>query len=328
MTSISLLLRRFSFYLLPSFSLRAFSSAVEVLSLANEVIGRPVYEWRVISSDGHPVASSSRLAVNADLALRNKGGNTYVCPQSTVVVCGGWTLPAPHISLDAWLRDCRSRRASIVGIGSGSVVLARAGLAEGRRCAIHWEQFPAFLERFPSVAATQTLFEEDGLLLTCSGGDAPFDMFLGLVERQHGAAVAKMVSQKAIARRTRSAGERQRIPLHSRVPLNNKLVIKIIEKMEETLDRPLRIPTLFTSVGLSRRQVERLFLRELGRSPGRYYLDLRLERACLLLLNSRLSVLEVSIACGFKSASHFSKVYREAFGRKPNETRLLSRERS
>ncbi|WP_246093997.1 MULTISPECIES: GlxA family transcriptional regulator [Mesorhizobium] len=318
--------RTFSFYLLPTFSLQAFSSAVEVLRLANEVVGRNVYDWQVISSDGQPVVSSSRLVVNADIALRfERERNQRPNPTSAAIVCGGSTFPGSNLQLDAWLRECRNRRTSLVGIGSGSIVLARAGLAEGRRCAIHWEQFPLFLERFPTVAATQTAFEQDGDLSTCSGGDAPFDMFLRFVERDHGAVVVNRICGKAIACRTRSAGERQRLPFHSRVRLNHKAVIKVIDQMEANVDNPMQVDALVASTGMSRRQIERLFASELGRSPSRYYLALRLERAHLLLISSRLSVLEIAIACGFATASHFTKVYREAYGSNPNQTRLLSR---
>lgn len=318
--------RTFSFFLLPTFSLQAFSSAVEVLRLANEVIGRNVYNWQVISIDGQPVVSSSRLVVNADIALRFERERSQKSSRtSAAIVCGGNTFPVPNLELDAWLRECRNRRTSLVGIASGSMVLARAGLAEGRRCAIHWEQFPLFLERFPTVAATQTTYEQDGDLYTCPGGNTPFDMFMRFVERDHGAVVVNHICEKAIAGRTRSSGDRQRLPFHSRVRLNHKAVIKVVDQMEANVDNPMRVEALVAPTGMSRRQVERLFASELGRSPSRYYLELRLERAHLLLIGSRLSVLEIALACGFASASHFTKVYREAYACNPNQTRLLSR---
>ena len=228
--------RTFSFFLLPTFSLQAFSSAVEVLRLANEVIGRNVYNWQVISIDGQPVVSSSRLVVNADIALRFERERSQKSSRtSAAIVCGGNTFPVPNLELDAWLRECRNRRTSLVGIASGSMVLARAGLAEGRRCAIHWEQFPLFLERFPTVAATQTTYEQDGDLYTCPGGNTPFDMFMRFVERDHGAVVVNHICEKAIAGRTRSSGDRQRLPFHSRVRLNHKAVIKVVDQMEAML---------------------------------------------------------------------------------------------
>ncbi|MES0200889.1 GlxA family transcriptional regulator [Mesorhizobium sp. M0011] len=315
--------RNFYFYLLPAFSLQAFSSAVEALRLANEVLGRDVYSWQVISDDGQPAASSCGLLVCADSSLlieRERARRSISAP--AVVVVGSRNAPSPHKQLDAWLRECRNRRGSLIGIGSGTIVLARAGLAEGRRCAVHWEQFPMFSERFPSVLAAQTTFEQDGHLHTCAGGDAPFDMFLGMVNQHHGTTAVNRICEKAIACRIRAAGDRQRLPRHSRVQLNHQAVIKVIDQMESNLTEPLLLDEIAGSAGLSRRQIERLFRRELGCAPSRYYLDLRLERAHLLLISSRLPVVEIAMACGFVSASHFSKAYREAYGCAPHQSRL------
>ncbi|WP_245435229.1 GlxA family transcriptional regulator [Mesorhizobium sp. WSM3879] len=291
--------------------------------LANEVLGRDVYRWQVISDDGQPASSSCGLSVCADSSLsfeRERIRRLSSAP--AVVIVGGRNTPSPHKQLDAWVRECRNRRGSLVAISSGTVVLARAGLAEGRRCAVHWEQFPTFSERFLDVVATQTAFERDGDLYTCAGGGAPFDMFLEFVDRHHGTIVVNRICEKAIAYRTRSAGDRQRLPLHSRVQLNHQAVIKVIEEMEANLTEPVLLDELVESAGLSRRQIERLFRRELGCSPSRYYLDLRLERAHLLLISSRLPVVEIAMACGFVSASHFSKAYRDAYGCAPHQTRL------
>ncbi|RWD50781.1 MAG: GlxA family transcriptional regulator [Mesorhizobium sp.] len=315
--------RNFSFYLLPAFSLQAFSSAVEALRLANEVLGRDVYSWQVISDDGQPAASSCGLLVCADSSLPFERERTRrLISAPAVVVVGGRNAPGPHKQLDAWLRECRNRRGRVVGISSGTIALARAGLAEGRRCAVHWEQFPIFSERFPGVIATQTAFERDGNLYTCAGGGAPFDMFLDLVDHHHGAIVVNRICEKAIACRIRSAGDRQRLPLHSRVQLNHQAVIKVIEAMEANLTEPLPLDEIVGFAGLSRRQIERLFRRELGCSPSRYYLDLRLEKAHLLLISSRLPIVEIAMACGFVSASHFSKAYRDAYGCAPHQSRL------
>ncbi|WP_192246657.1 GlxA family transcriptional regulator [Mesorhizobium silamurunense] len=313
----------FAFHLLPAFSLQAYSSAVEVLRLANEVIGYDVYRWQVISDDGQPVVSNCGLSVCVDAELafereRSRGSNSL----SVVVVGGGRVAPSRNRQLEAWLRECRSRRACLVGVGNGTVVFAHAGLADGRRCAVHWEQYPMFLEQFPGVVANQTAFEQDGELYTCPGGDTPFDLFLSLVERDHGAVVVTRIREKAISCRIRSAGERQRLPRHSDLRLNHKAVMGVIDQMELNISDPLPVEKLAASVGLSRRQIERLFQRELECSPGRYFLELRLERAHLLLMSTRMPVVEIAMACGFVSASHFSKVYREIHGCAPHESRL------
>jgi len=317
--------RSFIFYLLPSFSLQAFASAVEVLSLANDVLGRSAYSWHVISEDGQPVTSSCRVTVASENALRLEREKLQkLSAISVAVVCGGSAYPRADKQLDAWLRECRSRNMNLMGIGGGTFVLARGGLADGRRCAVHWEQLPLFCEEFPAVVAVETAIEQDGHIHTCSGGDAPFDMLLRLIERDHGEVVVNRICNKAIAYRVRSIGNRQRPPINSRVKLNHPSVMKVIEKMEASIDDPLSINQLVVASGVSRRQLERLFERELGRSPRRYYLELRLERANLLLVSTNLSIMQVAVACGFISPSHFSKVYREAYGNAPHETRFAA----
>ncbi|RWI83740.1 GlxA family transcriptional regulator [Mesorhizobium sp.] len=313
----------FRFYLLPAFSLQGFSSAIEALRLANEVLGRKVYSWETISDDGGPVVSSCGLSICADHSLSlERDRNRRLISPPVIVVTGGGNTPNRHKQRDAWLRECRNRGAGLVGIGGGTTVIAGAGLAAGKRCAVHWEQFPMFCERFPHVKAVQTTFEQDGDLFTCAGGDAPFDMFLSLVHHDHGSIVANRICQRAIVCRARSAGDRQRLPLHSRMRLNHKAVLKIIDRMESNIAEPLDIEELAASASLSRRQVERLFRHELGYSPSRYYMELRLERAHLLLISTRLPIVEIAIACGFVSASHFSKTYRDVYGCSPHQSRL------
>ncbi|MER9008112.1 GlxA family transcriptional regulator [Mesorhizobium sp. M0862] len=317
---------KLNFYLLPAFSLHAFSSAIDVLMLANEATGRNAYSWQVVSDDGQPVVSSCGITINSEVGLRSeRDRNLRSNPVPVAIVCGDRSLPRYDSQLDAWLRECRNRGARLVGIGGGTLVLARAGVAEGRRCAVHWEQFPLFLEQFPSVIATQGVFERDGELYTCSGAAASFDTFLDLVGRDHGAAVVNRICEKAVACRIRAVGDRQRLPPNSRVRFNHKAIIEVIDQMEANIGDPKSINGLVAATGLTRRQIERLFKRELGRTPSRYYLDLRLERAHLLLRSSSLPVIEIAVVCGFVSASHFSKVYRNMYGCAPHQTRLLSR---
>ncbi|ACP23115.1 probable transcriptional regulator protein, AraC family (plasmid) [Sinorhizobium fredii NGR234] len=320
--------RLFSLYLLPDFSLLALSSAIEVLRLANEVVGSTRYKWRIISGNGEPVSSSCGMRVTVDASLpyeREQLGKS--AGPSMAVVCGGGTTPDAFKPLDTWLRECRNHRVALAGLASGTFILARAGLADGRRCAIHWEHFPSFSEEFPDIEAQQTTFEVDGDLHTSPGGDASFDMFLNYVEEDSARIVANRVCEKAMVDRVRDPGERQRLPLQARVGINHRALIRVIELMEANVAEPLTLAQMAPSSGLSRRQIERIFHQEMGRSPARYYLELRLERAHLLLLSSPLPVIDIAMACGFISASHFSKTYRETYGCSPQQARIAAAER-
>lgn len=315
--------RRFSFYLVEDFALHVFSSAIEVLRLANEVAGSRIYQWRVVSLNGESVVSScgTRVAADASIASERKCLGGPLAPDM-VVVCGGNRAPGACRPLEAWLRECRRRHVAPAGLASGTYVLARSGLLDGRRCAVHWEHFPHFSEEFSKVDANQTAFEIDGDVHTCAGGNAPFDMFMRVIEDDCGLSVANRICEVALSERLREAGERQRLPLQARVGIDHAALIKIIEQMEANVAEPLTLTKLAPATGLSRRQIERLFLREMGRTPGRYYLEMRLERAHLLLINSSRPIIDIAIACGFVSASHFSKTYRENYGCAPQQMRI------
>jgi len=319
---------RFTFYLLDGFTLHAFSAAVEALRLANAVAGRPVYDWHVVTGDGQPVSSAcgTRIACGAALAEARTWLH-HTVQSRLIVVCGGRTAPPEDRALEAWLRLSRRNRIALAGIAGGVYCLARTGLADGHRCSVHWEHFPDFSERFFAVDTRQSGYEIDGGLYTCAGGNAPFDMLLRIVEEDLGPDVVNRVCELSLSERVREAGERQRLPLQTRLGIDNPVLIRIIDQMEANLAEPLKLADMAPASGLSRRQMERLFQREMGRSPARYYLDMRLERAHLLLLSSSQAVIDIAMACGFSSASHFSRTYRERHGCTPQATRMAEADR-
>lgn len=329
MLDITAAARMFSLYLEPGFSLQAFSSAVEALRIANEVLERENYRWRTVSENGHPVRASCGIAIPVDASIKEERDflSRAGWSPSVAVVCGGSHPLEIDRALHGWLRECRARKALLVGIASGIFSIARTGLADGRRCAVHWEQFPAFVEKFPRIEAVQAAYEIDCDTYSCSGGDAAFDMFLQFVKVDHGTVVVNRVCEKATATRVREPGERQRLPMHARAVINHETLLRIIGQMEAHIDEPVALEKVAASSSLSRRQVERLFSKQIGRSPARYYLEIRLERAHLLIMNSQMPIVEIAMACGFISASHFSKAYRENYGITPREARSAAIER-
>ena len=223
----------------------------------------------------------------------------------------------------SWLRRLDRKGTNIGALCTGSHVLARAGLLEGYRCTIHWENITGFIEEFPGIEITNELFEIDRNRFTCSGGTAALDMMLNLIGRQHGHELAAAVSEQFIHERIRDQHDHQRMALTARLGVRHPKLIQVIKLMEQHLEEPLDRAALAAKVRLSTRQLERLFGKYLRRSPARYYLELRLNRARLLLLQTNMSVIDVALACGFVSASHFSKCYRDFFGKTPRKERGL-----
>lgn len=315
--------RQIVFYLVQDFTLLAFSSAIEALRLANEVLGVEAYTWRITAANDGKVRSSCGVAVESDIAIaaERQNLNSWQRP-SMVVVCGGKNIERhSDRAVEAWLRECRNRNVALAGVCTGAHVLANAGLLDNKECVIHWENMPGFAERFGGVSLGTGIYHIDSNIFTCAGGAATFDMMLHIIQRDYDAAVVSDICALALVDRVRTQGDRQRLPFAQRVGARDATVLTLVARMEQNLTEPLRMEDLIGPVGLSRRQVERLFQNELGCSPARYYLRLRLERAQLLLVQTKIPVVEIAIACGFISSSHFSKCYRESYGCSPLETR-------
>ncbi|WP_411962172.1 GlxA family transcriptional regulator [Mesorhizobium sp. CA4] len=301
----------------------AFSSAVDALRLTNAAVGYRAYDWRVASRNGDPVRSNCGVDVSAvsDLAAERKNLLGSERP-AMVIVCAGRLLEgSSDRGLEAWLRECRLRRISVGAFGSGSYALAKAGLLDRKKCAIHWEKLPGFSEQFLTTFPSHTLFQEDGDIWTCAGGMAALHMMLHIVDRDFGEQIVTRVCNQALVERARLPSERQRMPLANRPGMVNETVVTVVEQMELNLAEPLSVDELASRVKLSRRQVERLFRNHIGHSPVSYYRQLRLERAKLLLMQSQIPIVDIAISCGFISASHFSKCYREANGMSPMHAR-------
>ncbi|MBM3585094.1 MAG: GlxA family transcriptional regulator [Alphaproteobacteria bacterium] len=304
------------FLLVDQFSMLAFASAVEPLRSANRMSGRRLYDWRIFSPDGGPVRASNGIPVVPDTAV------TAVDRLPTLYVVAGID---GHGFEDkrtfACLRRLARRGCRMGAICTGSHVLAKAGLLDGYRATIHWEDLPAFAEAHPDVTVTHDIFEIDRNRLTCSGGTAGLDMMLHVIAVSHGQALAAQISDQFIHQQIRTPESGQRPTVQSRLGVSDPKLIAAVAAMESHLESPLPMAVIAKRAGLSTRQLERAFRRQFGRGPLRYYHELRLNQARLLLMQGENSVLSVAMATGFTSASHFSRRYRAYFNRSPREER-------
>ncbi len=314
------------FLLTPNFSMIAFTMAIEPLRLANRMLGKPYFRWELVSTDGKPVKASNgaTLAVDQSIAAVQR---ECLGPTRTrmVIVCSGIDVEKiDDPALFGWLRRMYAQGASIGGLCTAAWILGEAGLLSGKRCAIHWENLPGFAERFPDAEVESVLFEADQNIFTCAGGTASLDMMLHFIGMALGEEVVTKVCEQCLIDRIRRPEDRQRLPIGARVGVQNPRLIEIIEMMEANIAEPIALTEISAKTGISRRHVERLFHAHMGRSPARYYLDVRLERARRLLRHSNLPIVEVAIASGFVSASHFSKRYRERYKVSPQADRRES----
>lgn len=307
---------RVSFVLIPDFSMAAFSAAIEPLRLANYTTGKTLYEWEILSREGEAVAASNGLWIYAERGIADSAH------PDNVIVCSGL---GAHLYQDTvvfgWLRRWAREGAHLGAVCTGAHILAHAGLLNGYRCTVHWENLDSFREQYPDLDVLPELFEVDRDRFTCAGGWAAADMMLTEIGRRHGPEIAAAVTEQFMHERIREGHDNQRLPLRARLRISHPKLIQAIAEMERNAEEVLSREDIAACVGLSRRQLERLFRRYLNTSPARYYLRLRLERARLLLSQTTMPVTEIAFACGFTSASHFSKCYRDMFTRTPRDER-------
>ncbi|RUV30241.1 GlxA family transcriptional regulator, partial [Mesorhizobium sp. M5C.F.Ca.IN.020.32.2.1] len=273
--------RSFVFFLVPDFTMIAFATALDPLRSANRMLGYEAYRWRLASIDGKPVRASNGVecAVNTSLEDERKKMSGPERPNMAVVCSGINVERYQNRSAFAWLREEYNRGVAIGGLCTGAHILAAAGLLSNKRCAIHWENLPGFSEAFPKANVFADLFEIDQNIYTCAGGTAALDMMLKLIGDDFDDNLVNRVCEQVLTDRVRSPTDRQRLPLRARLGVQNSKVLTIIELMEANLSEPLSLIEIADHVDLSRRQIERLFRTEMGRSPARYYLEIRLDRA-------------------------------------------------
>jgi transcriptional regulator GlxA family with amidase domain len=308
------------FVLLPEFSMIAFSAALEPLRTANRISGKTLYEWLLIAPEGNSVHASNGIEISTAFNI-----DTAPALPMVLLVGGAGNEHYHNPRLSAWLRRVALTSTTLGAISAAPYALARAGLLHNRRCTLHWERTGHFADEFPDCVVTQDIFVSDGRILTCAGGTSSFDMMVWVIAGQLGGALARAVSDTCIYPAIRDGGAKQRMGTERRLGTTNRYVVALVDEMERNIERPLNVAELARVVGLSARQVGRLFREHLGDGPHQYYLKLRLDRASILLSQSDHSILEIALACGFSSSSHFSQSFVTHFGLTPREARLRDR---
>ncbi len=265
---------RVGFLTLNEFTMIAFSSAIEVMRMANHLSGQQHYEWVVITPDGKPVPSSNGLAPQQSTTYDAAG------PLDMVFVCGGTNVTKfVDDRIVTLLRKMARDRVVLGGLCTGTYALVRSGLLDGYQCTIHWENMAGLREKYRHVKFLEELFVVDRDRITCTGGIAPIDMMLSLVRDRFGKTLVAEISSQFILDRVRDSDDRQYIPLAARLGSGQKALRNIAELMEANFEEPLSATELAKLAGLSLRQVQRMFQDTLGTTPTKYYTRLRLQRA-------------------------------------------------
>ncbi len=310
--------KRFVFLLLDRFTMLSFASAIEPLRIANRVAGQSLYTWALAGEAGAEgaVTCSNGTAFRLDLGLDE------IDREDTILVCGGIDVQkATTKPIIGWLRREARRGVAMGGLCTGAHALAKAGLLDGKKATIHWENQDGFLEEFEAVKLTKSVFVIDGNRMSTAGGTASLDLMLKIIAGDHGEDIANTVADQLIYSAIRTDQDTQRLSIPTRIGVRHPKLSQVIQMMEAAIEEPISPSELAEDVGMSTRQLERLFRRYLNRSPKRYYMELRLQKARNLLMQTDMSVINVALACGFASPSHFSKCYRAHYETTPYRER-------
>jgi AraC family transcriptional regulator, L-arginine-responsive activator len=308
---------RVAVVVLPPCSLLTLGAIVDPLLAANRdgprryEISYYLADRRVANAGGLPLPIHAELAddVACDLLL---------------LASDGLLTFSDHRLFTGLLSRLAGRLPMIGGVQGGVWWLARAGLLSGYRASVHWQDAPQFSEQFPEVIVSQHLYEVDGSRITSCGGTATLDLMITLVRHQHREEIATRISEELCLERVRRTDERQRTPQAARLGAAQPKLTEALQLMEANVEEPLTSDEIADLVGVSRRQLERLFKQHLNALPSRYYLELRLGRARQLLQRSAKSIVQIGLSCGFSSGPHFSTAYRAHFGITPREERARS----
>lgn len=306
----------FGFLLAPGFALMSYAAAVEPLRAANVLAGRTLYRWISITTGGRVVASSAGASVSATARVGD------ALDLDMLIVCAAGNPAAfRDRATFAWLRKLARKGVRIAGVSGGPVLMARAGIMQGRRMTVHWEHAPALAESHPDLLLTRSLYVIDGDRLTCAGGVAPLDMMHALIAARMGDAFARRVSDWFLHTEIRPPGGPQRASLIERYGVHSRDLVTALEVMESRIGDPASRGEVAARAGLSTRQLDRLFRTQMRTTFAAHYRAIRLARARDLLTQTSLSVTEVALAAGFASASHFSRLYARAHGYPPRRER-------
>jgi len=308
--------RRFVFVLIENFTLLSFSSALDALRIANRMSGKKLYDWIFIGENEEFVSCSAGTQFKLDNCL------IELHRDDTILLCGGTSIQESTTrKLIGWLRREARRGLIIGGLCTAAYPMAKAGLLDEKKATIHWENQDSFAEEFLEVELTKTVFVCDGNRYTTAGGTSSIDLLLKIIADEHGEELANAVADQMIYSSIRTDQDTQRLSVPTRIGVRHPKLSKVIQMMEINIEEPISPSILAKDVGMSTRQLERLFRRYLDRSPKRYYMELRLQKARNLLMQTDMSVINVALACGFASPSHFSKCYRAHYDTTPYRER-------
>ena len=304
------------FFILPGFNLMSFTAGIEALRVANRLTDKDLYHWSVVGEEQSLITASNGIPIMPNYAIDISPKPDYF------FVCASFHAKK-YITetLTRHLNTLANEGTGVGAIGTGTYILAQAGLLDGFKCTIHWEDRPTLIELFPNLVVTRNVYEIDGNRFTCSGGGGALDMMVQLIAKEHGNELAIDILNQLIHDRMRTPGDQQKMSDEIRAAAVSPKLANAIKIMQDNIESPLPIPEISSRVAVAQSQLERYFKSHCGHTPQEHYVWLRLQHGRALLMQTGLPILDVAVASGFSSQGYFTRRYQRVFGITPLEER-------
>ena len=292
--------KTFLFVLVENFSLVAFSNAIEPLRLANRVAKKNIYSWKLASDSSKKVTCSNGISLDTEVDI-----NTIKTPDFIVLCSGENVKKYTTRSIVNWIRKESRNNTPIVAICTGAYILAKAGILNNKKSTIHWENQEALKEEFSNLNIIESVYSIDTNIFTSAGGTSSLDLMLNIISKDRDIKFAKLIADQMLHDSIRTEMDKQLPSIPNRIGARNPKILKAITHMENNIEEPISTSILAEKLKISIRQLERLFQKYFKKSPKRFYMGIRLQKARNLLLKTEMNVLQIALASGFSSSSHF-----------------------
>ena len=304
------------FIVVPRFNITTLITMIETLRIANYLAPSSTFSWEVASFDGSKIIASNGMTATIKTANDNLRSAEFV------FILGSWGTEHYHNQkLTAWLRKRARAGERICGVELGSYIVARAGLLDGKSATIHWSWLNGFKENFDRVEVEESLFTLDSKVMKCSGGLAGVDLMLRLIEEINGSSFSGEIADQMLHHPIRSAASPQRSTMGRSTETMRPLLREAMTLIENNIEEPLTVPQIAKVLGVSQRQLERQFKKNVGCTVVQFGLLKRLQNARLLLISTDMSIRQIATASGFNTMSHFAFSFGKFFGRRPSDYR-------
>lgn len=300
--------RRVAICLSAGMSLSSALIACAPMRAVNSVCGGAYYDIVMVGPLSEPVPTGIGIVVEPTVSFDDD------LMFDLVVVVSAYDQSEDYKrSLLGFLRRQALHGAEICGIDMGVVLVAEAGLLVDHRAAVHWEVVDAVADRFASVEFCDDVYVIDRNRFSCGGHMACKDLFLAVIERHHGADVAKAAANNMQGGPLRSADTRQSNPLSWDPTICNPHLRQAIDIMQENVEEPLAVPSIAGQIGISVRQLQNLSRQHFGETLSERYLAIRLNAARYMLMYGDMSITGIAVASGFSSSAIFARAFRRRF---------------